>query len=701
MNERGPFRWTQLDLPAPLNVETARAALTALAGMSGHPRIVLEARGENRSVRWYLGAEAATARRAITVMSHHLTGLRSRQSQQPAGSVAAAAVRVAGHKGAQLNVGAIEAASRGVLGALAGANEAELVRLQVIVGPRHRPRQMRDVSPELRSRVKAKYGEHRVSCEVRIGAKAEDEARARRLIQNVAASLRALESPGLAIRLKRSSLRALDEVRDPFLWRLELGVSEVAAILGWPVAPRDAELPGVPSPHPRLLPVASSVPTRGRVLGVATLEPEQTLAQGIEEAKRVTHIMGPMGVGKSVLMTNLALQDANEGRAIVLVDAKGDSLVDFAARLDPKRHADVVWIDPTDAMPVGIDVFRGDPERQADVVYGVFRSLYGDALGPRSSDLLHAGLLTLARAGNCTLSMLPLLFSSPAFRRRIAAPVGQRDLLGLGAVWSWFEGISDAERVQVVAPIRNKLDPVLSLRPGLRAMFGQANPKFSFHDLFVEPGKRPIVLVNLGTAELGPEGARTMGSVLLALIWQAAQARVRIPESQRHPVMLYLDEFQEIVRLGDLADAMARARGLGVAFTVGHQGFSQVSPSVKAALLSLARSRICFQLSPSDAKEIAATTNGMLTPRDFQELPAFSAYASLLVGGDRAPWCSMRTRPLPVAAQDAGVIRALSRERYGRPIAEVEAELLAVAGFGSDKADESFGRSRRSGGVAP
>ena len=161
--------------------------------------------------------------------------------------------------------------------------------------------------------------------------------------------------------------------------------------------------------------------------------------------------------------------------------------------------------------------------------------------------------------------------------------------------------------------------------------------------------------------------------------------------------MLYLDEFQEIVRLGDLADAMSRARGLGLAFTVGHQGFSQVSPSIKAALLSLARTRICFQLSPSDAKEIAAATGGALTARDFQELPAFNAYASLLVGGNRAPWCSLATKPLPARAQDAAVIRASSRERYGRPIAEVEAELLDAAGFGSDENTSSYGRTARPG----
>lgn len=537
---------------------------------------------------------------------------------------------------------------------------------------------------------------------MRIGASATDPARAKRLVSSVAGSLRGLEAPGLAVHLRRGSVRAIDEARDPLCWPLELGISEVVALLGWPLAAKpDTSLPGVASPHPRLLPVDDRIPSRGRLLGISTVEKERSVAQDVDEAMRVTHVMGPMGVGKSVLMTRLALTDAAAGRTVVLVDGKSDTLTDFAARLDPARHNDVVWIDPTDTAPVGIDAFRGDPERQADVIYGVFRGLYGDALGPRSSDLLHAGLLTLARAGGCSLSMLPLLFTSPRFRRSLTGKVSAADPLGLGAVWAWFEGISDAERTQVVAPIRNKLDPLLSLRPGMRAMFGQTEPRFALSDLFTVPGKRPIVLVNLGSADLGPEGARLLGSVLLALIWQAAQARTRIPEARRHPVMLYIDEFQEVVRLGDLSDVMSRARGLGLAFTVAHQSLSQVPPSAKAALLSLARSRICFQLSPTDAKEIAGTTGGALTARDFQELPAFTAYASLLVQGNRAPWCTVSTERLADATGDVEQIRSRARARYGRPVAEVEADLYRVAGLGHDAPpEENFGRARRTPGDA-
>lgn len=701
MTNRGPFHWTRLDLPTPLAVETARAAVGALAGISGQPRFVLEARGEAGRVTWYLGAEAAAARRAVDSISHYLVGLRTRGGTRPAASTAAAAVRLPGHKQVPLASGSTEDVARGVLGALAGARKGELVRLQVILGPRHRPKVMRDVPSEHRAKVNAKYGEHRFSCELRIGAKAEDTARARRLIGNVAGALRALEAPGVAIHLKKSSLRAMDDVRDPFLWPTELGVSELSAVLAWPIAAKEVELPGVPSAHPRLLPVGPQVPKKGRTLGDSVLDEDRPVAQGVEEAKRVMHVIGPMGTGKSTMLVSLALQDAAAGRSVVLIDGKGDAVTDFLERVDPKRHDDIVVYDPTDRMPVGVDVFSGDPERSADVIFGVIKSLYGDQLGPRSSDLAHAAILTLARAGGCSLSMLPMLLGNPAVRRPLVAKVAPRDPMGLGAFWAHFESLSDAERAHVVAPLRNKLDPILNLRPSLRAMFGQAEPKFSLRDLFMNSRQRPIVAISLGSAEVGPEGARLMGSILLALIWQAAQERTKLPQSARHPVLLYLDEFQDVVRLGDLSDALGRARGLGVAFAaLAHQSLTQLTPSMRQAVMAHSRSRVCFQLSPQDAKDIAATTNGVLTPRDLQELPAFTAQASLLVGGDRAPWCTIRTRPLAEPSQSAESVRALSRARYGRPLDEVEAELLAIAGFGRPVEDDSFGRTRRPSGGA-
>jgi hypothetical protein len=627
-------------------------------------------------------------------MQAHLPGLRTEPGRHVRATTVAAAVRMPGGKEVPLDVAETNGAVRGLLAALAAARTEEQVRVQVILGPRHRPRSPGDVPTERRSGMKAKYSEHRFSAEVRVGSKADDVGRARRLVQGAVAALRPLEAPGVSLRITRANAAGMDQVRDPFLWPLELGVSEVAGIIGWPIAPKDTVLPGVPSSHPKMLPVASRIHRRGRILGVSALDESRTVALDTQTSLRHTHLLGPNGVGKSVLMTNLVLDDIAAGRSVVVVDAKGDQVADVLARMDPRRADDVVVLDPTDIAPVGIDAFDGDPNRAADVLTNVIKDLYGGDIGPRSGYVLHGMLLSLARAGGASLSMLPLLLSNPTFQREIKSRIVTGDPLGLGKFWAQFESYSEAERAQVVMPLSNKIDPVLAMRPELRAIFGQPDAKFAMSDIFT---RRRIVLVNLGTAQLGPEGARLLGSILLALLWQTAQRRTAIPPEKRHPVMVHVDEMQEVVRLGDLGDALAKARGLGVGFTLAHQSLTQV-PTMREALLANARTRVCFQLGAKDAAIIAETSNGALVARDFMELPAYGAYVSTLVDGDRMPWASIATEPLPEPIRDPLELVRASRERYGRPLAEIEHGLLERAGLGASHDEEiSFGRADRGG----
>jgi len=151
-----------------------------------------------------------------------------------------------------------------------------------------------------------------------------------------------------------------------------------------------------------------------------------------------------------------------------------------------------------------------------------------------------------------------------------------------------------------------------------------------------------------------------------------------IPADQRRPVMVYLDEFASFLNLPtNLADALARSRGMGVAYTLAHQFLTQLTPAMRAAVLSNTRSRVCFQLSPEDAVTIARSTSE-LVPEDFTSLGAHEVYASLFAGGRTQPFASGLTLPpLPVVSDPAD-IRASSRSRYGRPIAEVEAAWTAA-----------------------
>lgn len=692
MNEPTPFIWTELIIPAPISLDAARAALTSLAGLSGQPRIVLEATGRDGEVSWKLGARAAdTSRilRALTAQIPDLRAERMRYSRDELRADTAAALRVRGDRTEPMNHAAIEPSTRGVLQTLASTKKAELLHIQLILGPRFRPTRP---LPSAR-RQASRPDEHRFACEVRVAASTPDPARSRGLIEGVVGALRLLESPGVRLQLSRASIRSFSEGKSPLLWSSRLSVSDLVPLTGWPVAAASAaHLPGVPSAHPRVMP-PSTPPRIGRSVGASTTNPGRALTISVEDSTRHLHLIGPTGVGKSTLMARLALQDIAAGRGVVVIDPKGDLVDDILARLDSRRLDDVVVLDARDQMPVGLNPLATspDPDLTADVLLSLFRSLYGDGWLPRTHELLQASLLTLARRGDASIVMLPLLLTNPGFRRSVIGQASKSDPLGVGAYWSWFEGISEAERQQATAPLLRRLRPIL-MRPGIRGIFGQRDPKFSIADVFT---KRRILLVSLAKGTIGPDAADLLGSIVVSQLWTAALARTAIAAERRHPVMVHIDEVQDYLRLpGDLGDALAQARGLGVGYSLAHQHLHQLPREIHRAVMANARSRVAFQLDHADAREIAATTRGQLLAEDFESLPAYRAYANLLHANENRGWASLNALPLDPPLREATEVRARSRANFGQPLDQIEADLLNLIEPAPGD-DEPLGRTRR------
>mgnify|MGYP003380514621 CR=1 FL=1 len=97
----------------------------------------------------------------------------------------------------------------------------------------------------------------------------------------------------------------------------------------------------------------------------------------------------------------------------------------------------------------------------------------------------------------------------------------QRDPLGLAGFWGWFDELSPEQSAQVLAPVMNKLRSFL-LRPDLRAVLGQTEPRFELSEIFgatAAPGR--ALLVRLPRGELGVEAATLLGSLVVHQVWQA------------------------------------------------------------------------------------------------------------------------------------------------------------------------------------
>ena len=201
----------------------------------------------------------------------------------------------------------------------------------------------------------------------------------------------------------------------------------------------------------------------------------------------------------------------------------------------------------------------------------------------------------------------------------------------------------------------NKLRPLL-LRPEMRAIVGQTRRSFDLRRVFTE---RKILLVNLSKGLLGPETSALLGSLVVSQLWQAVLGRAAIAPERRHPVFVYVDEFQDYMHLPlDFADALAQARGLGVGFVA--------RPSVHAptraghALGGAGQRPIAGGLPAARARTPGSLPPTVpLAPEDFQSLGAFQCYCQLVAKAAVQPWCS--------AAPCRRASRSAIRQWSGRP----------------------------------
>ncbi|WP_258015872.1 type IV secretory system conjugative DNA transfer family protein [Streptomyces sp. AJS327] len=360
--------------------------------------------------------------------------------------------------------------------------------------------------------------------------------------------------------------------------------------------------------------------------------------------------MGATGSGKSTLIANMVLQDVREGRGAVVVDPKGDLVIDLLSRL-PEDVADrLVIIDPDDPHPRPcLNLLdrrtHTDMDVTVDNLTGIFRRIFTQFWGPRTDDLMRVACLTLlhhSRAAHhpVTLSDVPRLLSEPAFRLRLVPTLKNRVLQSF---WRDFEQLSEAHRTAVTGPLMNKLRAFL-LR-GFTQDIVAAGP--STIDL-AEVLNGGVLLARLPKGALGEETARLLGSVLVAGVWQAASARARVPEPRRLDAGLYIDETHNFLTLPYPAeDLLAEARGYRLAMTLAHQNLSQLHRDLAEGISANARNKVYFTASPEDARLLERHCAPHLTAHDLANLGPYQAAARLVADNTEAPAFTLATRPLP------------------------------------------------------
>lgn len=536
----------------------------------------------------------------------------------------------------------------------------------------------------------------------RLGVVAGSKPRAYALFGPTWGTLRQLNAPGAEFvrRLlpERVAANRLMRLSLPLTtWPVVLNAREAVGVVGLPV--NEQALPGLSYQQARQVPPPHGLSTSGVTVAVSNypgLERPLTLSR--TDRLRHLYVVGPVGVGKSTLLANLAVQDMAAGDGLALIDPKGDLAAEVLERVPAHRRNDVIVADLSDlSCPVGLNVLaishdEHGRELAADFVLSVMHSLWAQFWGPRTDDVLRASLLTLththaADGSAFTLVEVPELLTNLPFRRfvteqpTVPAPLRQ--------FWAWFENVSDPERLVTVGPVLNKLRQ-FTTRTALRLSLGQTKGL----DLASVIRQRRIVLVTLARGAIGAEAAHLFGSLLVAGLWQATLARAALPQEQRRPFWLYLDEFHQVARLNiQFTDLLAEARGLGVGVVMANQYVSQLSPDMRAAVLGTVRSQVVFQVEHDDAKLLAPRFAPTLKAADLSGLAAHEVALRLCSGNQVLPAMTGITLPLPKVSGDPNEVRQASRQRWGMNRADIEAAITARLGSANQAA--TVGRRHR------
>ncbi len=573
--------------------------------------------------------------------------------------------------------------SRRVIAALQPLVSGEVVRVQWLLAGALAPRWVTRPGTESTA-IPAlwKQGHPMMSAVCRVAvATGQGRRRAKALRVGVWAALQQMDTP--RARIGRRWLlpgmvvaaRVVSRVIPHGRWPMILSATELGGLLG--MVTGESPMPGMPAGISRTLPPPPSMPTHGQVIGASNYPNMRTVLH-LAASDRLRHMwmIGPNGAGKSTLLANMIGQDIHRGDGCVVIDPRGDLIADVLDRIPDERRDDVIVIDPTvDDYVTGINPLTAGPaEQAAGFTYHVLHSVYAKSWGPRTADIVRACLLTLTNAtapgGHAyTLLDVPELLTNAAFRRTVtSAPMPAE----LASFWHWYESMPATLALTVISPVLNKLR-TFTLSTPLRALLGQSRGIDFGHVM----ATKKIVLVALKKGLLGSEVSGLVGSLVMSSVWQATLTRANMPATKRRPFWLYVDEFQDVLKLPlDLADMCAQARGLGLGLVLAHQFMDQLPRQLKASILGTVRTHLTFQLGHADAKDLAASFTP-LTADDLRTLGAYEIALRPCVGGVTLLPVTGTTYPLPEPTTDGAALADHSRRRYGQPRADIDDAIAA------------------------
>src|SRR3989344_2161934 len=288
-----------------------------------------------------------------------------------------------------------------------------------------------------------------------------------------------------------------------------------------------------------------------------------------DDRRRHTYLIGKTGMGKSVTLENMIIQDIIAGKGLCVVDPHGELVEKVIKFVPPERINDVVYINPADlGYPVAFNVLESVSEEHRHLVasglLGVFQKLWAESWGPRLEYVLNNAIMALLEYPGSTLLGVMRLLIDKSFRKKVINKISDPMIKSF-----WVEEYSkypDRFQAEAIAPIQNKVGQFLSTAL-IRNIVGQVKSTINIREIMDE---KKILLMNLSKGRIGEDASALLGAMMITKIQLATMSRIDIPENDRKDFYLYVDEFQNFAT-ESFANILSEARKYRLNIIIGHQ----------------------------------------------------------------------------------------------------------------------------------
>ncbi|MEM8793407.1 MAG: type IV secretory system conjugative DNA transfer family protein [Pseudomonadota bacterium] len=416
----------------------------------------------------------------------------------------------------------------------------------------------------------------------------------------------------------------------------------------------------------------------------------QELAFAIPTRSRFEHhhIVAGSGHGKTQTLQYLIGRDleavAAGKRSIIVLDSQGDLIRNISrlALFAPggPLHERVVIIDPTDVeypvslnlFDVGMDRLAGYDPLERERLQNSILELYDFVLGTLLAAEMTQKQSVIFRY--VTRLMLHIPDATIHTLRELMEPESHikfaRDIAKLtGTAKHFFETeFASREFEQTKKQVLRRLWGILENQTFER-MFSHPRSKL---DLFAEMNAGKVVLINTAKDLLKEQGTEILGRFFIALIAQAAQERATLPQHDRIPTSVYIDEAADYFDR-TIGIILAQARKYNVGMVLAHQYLGQLEPRLQEAFGANTSIKFAGGVSAKDARSLAPMLYCEPALIERQPKGSFAAHIRGVTPSAlplRFPFGYLEQQERMNAAE-RDLLQARMRDRYAVPYADL------------------------------